>query len=196
MGVSLGILLLWVVVRDTQLRLMEKDSEWVTEEPIDLTEIRQSTPLTNNDASMDVWRTYNNTVYGVSFRYPSNFDISKCAGEYATPKVDGTEKECVYIYDKNADPSEVVSVDLDFEAKPSNQDFATYLNVSAGELTNFGGKLAHISIVEASKYNTYRTKRIFIEISNSLIARIVGPYDSDASRQIVDLILSTFKFSN
>ena len=150
---------------------------------------------TPTDATAN-WKTYTNTVYGVSLKYPSSDEIKKCGGE-STNKLgqisgpaDGTEKECVY--------TATSFVDLNFLKEPFESVVANDKtnNNSKGASTTISGKPAYVVVHEVSSKNSEKNKNVYIKQSPTETIWLNGRYDDSTSIALFDQILSTFKFTD
>lgn len=139
------------------------------------------------------WLTYTNRIFGVRFQYPGNYENVGCAGI-----VDSND--CISLNDTFIAPDHPGRYDYQIEitTKPSNQSYASYLNINAKDLTRIGEKLAYINVAENAEDQNgkYITKQVGIEISPNAVIYFSGLYDSVESKKMFDQILSTFKFTN
>ena len=138
------------------------------------------------------WKTYANTVYGFSIKFPSSETISKCGGE-PTNKIeisepaDGTEESCIFTHNS--------FISLDF----LDMSLADLITISKsdgykGEKTTISGKPAYIYFSHTT--DNRKMKNVNIDNSPKGIITISALYEDSNLMKLFDQAVYTFKFTD
>lgn len=144
-----------------------------------------STPLRNKTVTYSqtqTWKTYQNELYGYSFRYPNNLTIDKSA-----PLADINEEFFI------AEETEIDSYQSRYDAR-----LASFEMTSSQQSFNYatGSEVIKINGVIATKYYLDKTNAYEITLPDNKGTLIIWQHNgiTPQSDEVINQILSTLQF--